>query len=548
MSVEPFESEDDAETGDALDDAAARLLRSAWKSSPGLLASLAFHGVILAILPIIVFQDKIRELAGIPITIGVTAKRVDPDRPYKPVSGGPPSATGEGLEEKPVFDPIAAAAERNESKARRDQEDRSTMDGESRALLTHFASNVEAGGFGGRLGKGPPGTNFVMGAGGGSGTGGARFGSGPNVAGRQNLATRGGGSKHTEAAVELGLSFLARHQSANGSWTAKTYPCRDCQPDGSHAGDVAATSLAVLAFLTAGYGPESTVVIRDRATGRALVYGNTVRAGLAFLRARQEKSKRRGITSEETHGYAGMYEHAFATMTLCEAYRVSPSPDSKSRATMALDYLVQWQQGDGRWQDTSVTGAFVQALRSARNAGLAVPEKTLDGVRRWFEKVGSPDGGTGYSSKGDREDSMTAIGLYARRFLDPGQTAQDRFMPLAAKKTVESVGDANFTQCTYLWYYVMLALFDYEGPTGKNFKAANKTITTALIAQQHRLQDCKQGSFAGAGGWMPGYGRNLNTAMSVLTLETYYRYIEAEKPVEKPTEKPIQPTLQSAPR
>lgn len=522
MSDEAFEA-DSSEPGTAADEAAARLLRSAWKSSPGLVLSLSFHGAILAVLPIIVFQEKIRELAGIPITIGVSAVRVDPERPYKPIAGGPPSSSGEGLLEAPVYFPEALAAERNESKAKDGQEDRSAIDGESRALLTHFASDSQAGGFAGRLAKGPPGTNFVMGVGGGSGTGGARHGTSPRAAGRQNLVARGGGSKHTEAAVELGLSWLARHQSPDGSWSSEKYPCKTCTTSGNSA-QVAATSLAVLAFLTAGYGPDSDVTIKDRVTDRPLRYGNTVRAGINYLRSQQQRGE--WIQSPGMGEYHNMYEHSFATMTLCEAYRVTRNEDIKDRAERALAKLYETQGPFGAWQDTSVTGACVQAFRAAQNAGLTIPKKTLERLQSYLERVGDPKtGSTGYNARGPAGVGMVAIGLYARRFLNPGRTVGDKFLALAAKSVAAGLGTGQFTPNMYDWYYAMLGLFEYEGPTGKSFESVNKAVTTALVSSQHRDRECRDGSWDGVGG-ISGYGAPLATAMSVLTLETYYRYVD----------------------
>ncbi|MFI4875880.1 MAG: hypothetical protein ACIALR_11100, partial [Blastopirellula sp. JB062] len=91
-----------------------------------------------------------------------------------------------------------------------------------------------------------------------------------------------GPSPEVREAIERGLAFLARHQMPNGSWSLKNFPLT--QPD--HAAeyrdersrmdsDTAATGLALLAYLGAGYHH-----LDDK-------YQNEVRKGLAFLIANQ---------------------------------------------------------------------------------------------------------------------------------------------------------------------------------------------------------------------------------------------------------------------
>jgi hypothetical protein len=293
-----------------------------------------------------------------------------------------------------------------------------------------------------------------------------------------------------------------------------------------------ATALAAVAFMTAGYGPNSTFTSVDRATGRALCYGDTVRAALNFLRSRQEASENESISAGESGGYDGLYEHSFATMAFCEAFRLTHNADFKARAERALKYIYDRQRGGG-WYDSSVSGACVQALRAAKNAGFDVPTKVVEGVKTWYHRCGDSSGSTGYSNSGTGNPGLNAIGLYARRFSEPGQTVSDKFLALAAKKVTDQVGNARFTADLYVWYYAMLGLFEYQGPTGKNFKETNRAITTALVHAQHREKDCREGSFDGTGSIVAAnYGRALSTAMSVLTLETYYRYVDADKAVE----------------
>jgi hypothetical protein len=534
-----------ADDASELDQRAAAFLRSAWKSSPGIVASLLFHGAILCVLPFIIFADKIRELAGIPITIGVSARRLDPERPYKPVSSAPPSLDGEGAEERAYRFPDARPAERNESPSEKTGNDR--IDGDGRLVLEHMTNDALAGGFRGRLGSGLPGTNDVMGVGGGSGNGGAHRAAGTGGAlGRQALVTRGGGSAVTEAAVAAGLSWLARHQQSDGSFRAKT-TCGKCPAEDMPTPDVAATALAAVAFMTAGYGPESRLETKDPVTGNTLRFGDTVKGALNYLRSRRTSS---GCITASS-GNDSVYEHAFATMALCEACRRVRSPELREAATHAVDHLLHRQNPSWAWQygvrdgsnDTSVTGACVQALRAAQLAGIEVPKRSLADVQRFMDLVSDKDGSTGYTHRNDSTSATTAIGIYVRHFLRPGKA--DPISALGAKRVAEAVGKAQTEPDAYFWYYAMLGLFEHEGPKGPSWKAVNEAVTTALVTRQNRAPGCVMGS------WNPdgdrsfsGQGRAFMTAVSVLTLEVYYRYVDVTPSVDASAE----PCATQAPR
>ena len=64
-----------------------------------------------------------------------------------------------------------------------------------------------------------------------------------------------GGNDASETAVERGLKWLADHQYAAGNWSIHDLNCtdHDCQGSGSYRADSAATGLAMLSFLGAGY-------------------------------------------------------------------------------------------------------------------------------------------------------------------------------------------------------------------------------------------------------------------------------------------------------
>ncbi|HBE69308.1 MAG TPA: hypothetical protein DDW52_14265, partial [Planctomycetaceae bacterium] len=83
-----------------------------------------------------------------------------------------------------------------------------------------------------------------------------------------------GGTAETESAVELGLAWLARQQSSDGSWSLLgPYPA-----GGAYENKTAATAMALNAFLGAGH------------THKSGKYSAKVSAGLQWLLARQDSS------------------------------------------------------------------------------------------------------------------------------------------------------------------------------------------------------------------------------------------------------------------
>jgi hypothetical protein len=73
----------------------------------------------------------------------------------------------------------------------------------------------------------------------------------------------------------------------------------------------------------------------------------------------------------------------------------------------------------------------------------------------------------------------------------------------------------------------------------------NEAVTTALVTRQNRAPGCVMGS------WNPdgdrsfsGQGRAFMTAVSVLTLEVYYRYVDVTPSVDASAE----PCATQAPR
>jgi hypothetical protein len=407
------------------------------------------------------------------------------------------------------------------------------MKGESKSFLSY--TQGEAGGFRGRQAGHAPGVSDSMGVGsggGGSGRYGARFG------GRENLVARGGGSG-TEDAVRAALRWLARHQSADGSWGAATYSnnCGGTQCTGSGAGeyDVGVTALSLLAFLGAGYSHLSRDEVRDpELPGRTLKFGEVVRNGLKWLMAQQDDDGRLG----PRRGHY-MYNHAIGALAISEAYGMTNAGPLAGPAQKAIDYLVQAQNNGKGWRytarsgdnDTSVTGWAAMALKSADLSGLTFPKESYDGIRAWLDDVtDSSYGRAGYTRKPaansrERWLSPTSIAIMSRIFMDKNR-ADSRLHngcdQLLQVKPLWEEGRIDF----YYWYYASLALFQFDGPDGVKWRSWNENMKAALVKnQQTATTGCRSGSWDALDMWSrAGGGRVYATAINCLTLEVYYRY------------------------
>ncbi len=174
-----------------------------------------------------------------------------------------------------------------------------------------------------------------------------------------------------EQTIERGLAFLAAHQRADGSWHLEDFDTKV-----SIRSDTAATALAILAFQGAGYTHQ-----QDK-------YASQVARGLQFLIRHQQPNGDLYLRMDRTSDTnAWLYSHSIASLALCESYGMTQDPQLQKPAQMAVDFMIQsqdaagggWRYSPGTGSDTSVTGWFMMALKSAQLAGLEVNPQVFQG-------------------------------------------------------------------------------------------------------------------------------------------------------------------------
>lgn len=362
-----------------------------------------------------------------------------------------------------------------------------------------------------------------------------------NPQGRAN-PPNGGPNTKTEAAIEAGLTYLAKIQLPDGHWelqsadaTSKDAVAHDEPP--SLRSNTAATGLALLAFLGAGYHHQDDP------------YRDVVRKGLDYLMAHQQDSGDFYRLEDETSNLSvGLYSHGIATLAMSEAFGMTQDPELKQAAQRGLDFIAAaqceslggWRYTPGNQSDTSVSGWMMMAIKSGELAGLEVPRQTYRRIADWLEQAQAseerphlyrynpyaPD--TPQQRHGKfATPTMTSVGLLMRlyggwRRDHPAMQAGARYLSENLPSS-DSYGDTR--RNTYYWYYATQVMFHMGGA---HWKQWNDRLHPLLIDSQIVAGE-------NAGSWHPRNpvpdrwgaqaGRLYVTTMNLLSLEVYYRHL-----------------------
>ncbi|MBN1588828.1 MAG: terpene cyclase/mutase family protein, partial [Pirellulales bacterium] len=179
---------------------------------------------------------------------------------------------------------------------------------------------------------------------------------GRNEGMKRSLRGRYGGTDTTEAAVQLGLKWLARNQiKSTGAWSL-TGPYRN---GGAIENDSAATAMALMAFLGNGHTHQGKTE-----------YTDNVRRALNWLLGQQDANGNFFHDGGFNHRF---YTQAQCTIVVCELLAMTRDESLREPCKKAVEYLLDCQSDLGGWKyrpqgssDVSVTGWVVMALQSAR--------------------------------------------------------------------------------------------------------------------------------------------------------------------------------------
>jgi hypothetical protein len=226
----------------------------------------------------------------------------------------------------------------------------------------------------------------------------------------------------TEQIIQGALRWLAAQQQADGSWSVAS------GRRGEHP--VAMTGYVLMAYMACGHLPEEGEFARQ------------VRTGMDFLLDQiGVDGQYRGVD-----GGKYMYNHGIATIALGEVYGQTRHPGIREKLERTIRLIVSTQsdrdrhKGGWRYQprpadaDISVTVLQVVALRAAKNAGLDVPQQTIDDAVDYVRRcaVGQSGGFAYQAGQFNPGYARTAAAIYSLQvcgqYEDPLVQAGSRFL------------------------------------------------------------------------------------------------------------------------
>lgn len=328
-------------------------------------------------------------------------------------------------------------------------------------------------------------------------------------------------------AVDRGLEYLARSQNGDGSWSISRRGGRD----------PAVTSLAVMAFLSAGHVPGE---------GR---YGGAVDKGIKFV---LEQQLRNGLIAGQVQGQMEMYQHGISTLMLAEAVGMLPDRREARRLREKLELAVavilkaQVRNGEDRggWRytmrsfdsDISVTGWQLMALRAAKNVGCDIPAEYIELAAAYVKRChDAPTGGYRYTRFGATTIPCTGASVLSLALIEKDYCkSNDAYK--AGSFLLKNPLNPQQPHFFYGIYYTAQAMFQLGEKPGETNYWANyrKTLHDHLLRQN---QPKAAGCWTGWGWDDANFGPNYCTAMAVLALTVEYRFLPIYQRGEEPGER-----------
>lgn len=309
-------------------------------------------------------------------------------------------------------------------------------------------------------------------------------------------------------AIDRGLAYLGRSQDRQGSWSNRS---------GYGSYPVAMTSLAGLALLMDG---------NTTTQGR---YAPQVDRAARFLLRSATSS---GLIARSGHEARPMYGHGFSMLFLSQLYGMTEDPQRgqviKQILSRGIELTAKAQSPAGGWiytpdsrnDEGSVTITQVQALRSCRNVGLAVPKSVIDQSMAYLTKSQNSDGGIRYSLRqtgGTSRAPITAAAVCC--WFNAGAYNS----PLAkkalqyCKDNLIAGGRSRSGHDFYAHLYYSQALYISSDPFWDQYFSKRRDY---LLRQQQ-----SDGSW-----WGDGVGDVYGTALALIVLQLPYNQLPIMQP------------------
>ncbi len=300
---------------------------------------------------------------------------------------------------------------------------------------------------------------------------------------------------------ERGLQHLLTTQSEDGTWS-----------DGYRGPGT--TGMAAMAFLASGEDPNFGI------------YSQAIRKAIRSIIRSQDGST----------GFMGdsMYQHGFACLALAEAYGAIDESDlwetgapvaGKERSIAeALELAVRcsvtsqeknphsaWRYSpSARDADTSVAGAILMGLLAARNAGIEVPDKSIDSAIKYFASMTGDSGAVGYSGGlGGFGQSIARTSIACLVYSIAKRKDLKQYEATQHYITKNMNEQSHYEE--YARYYEAQALFQADVEAWDKW---NRSLVRQLKSTQ-----ADDGSFNGQ------FGKATTTSMNLLALALNFRFL-----------------------
>ena len=312
--------------------------------------------------------------------------------------------------------------------------------------------------------------------------------------------------KRVDAAIVHALDYLAKQQQESGAWRI-----------GSYRESTAGTSLAIMAFMSAGHVPGEGP------------YGDQMKRGINWV-IDQQSSNGMLVGRKKSHG--PMYSHGISTLMLAEVVGMVEAKQS-DRCRRALERGIKLilsaqevsksRQNAGGWRyqatsadsDLSVTGWQLLALRAAKDNGCDVPAENIEDAVNYVKRCAvRSNQGFAYQPGSGATPTRTGTGILCLEIC-------------GEHRTEEALGGAEYllrrplkARDSYFFYGVYYCSVGMFKMGGKYWEETRDHLRTTLLDIQ-----AADGSWRAASGGEQQHGTVYATSMAVLALAVEYRYL-----------------------
>ncbi|MCA8995872.1 MAG: terpene cyclase/mutase family protein [Planctomycetaceae bacterium] len=307
-------------------------------------------------------------------------------------------------------------------------------------------------------------------------------------------------------AIARALDYLAGQQAEEGFWRTDAW-----------GESTAITSLAVMAFLSAGHVPDEGP------------YGKQVAKGVRWVVSQQQPN---GMFVHKNHSHGPMYSHGICTLMIAEAAGMVPGPDATAvrralengiRLILEAQTVNKYDRHKGGWRyqidsrdsDLSVTGWQVMALRAAKDIGCDVPVESIEAAIDYVKQCSvHNNAGFGYQPGNGATPTLTGTGIACLEVCGAHHTEETLG---GAEWLVKNPLQESSSYFYYGVYYTGVGMFKVGGDPAD----ANKRHLAGILLPIQEED----------GSWIPKHGSEKNagkvyaTSLSVLGLAIDYRYL-----------------------